>query len=643
MDQDLRTAGSGLSDLMLLGSSNAEGIFAGKGLGCDGMFELTRRIRGEGAATVSFDLGNFFPAERMDPSRAARVANALAFDVCVIGPWECADGENSLETYLSALDAEVLGCNLASAPAPVAARIRPYAVIGRAGRRIGFVGVMDPAEPGYRNAGITVLPFDRTGARVTEAAEECRRAGAETVVLLARLDQDRNLSGHWTVPTEAEVWEARWDPDIKHQPDPPYPTEEEMSVIREHASAVTPALLRSVSGVDIVCSSRPVSCPFSLLADARGREVHAISATPWTCSVMTALLTSGGHLFTGEIDGKKGFRRRSAAMGAFVKSLFPAFLVTDENGVPEEIPEDPPAPELPEPSPHGVYRPSDGDLVLLFTSDAHNHFRGGLGYDGVLAYRDRIRRAGIADCLLFDCGDAYECEEDPLAGPHSVGVVSRAGYDYCTLGNNEFDYPRYKVAEFGRETDTQFLCCNLRYIGNDPELDLFTYMQSHTVVTLAGRRIGLVGVTSPKSGDKRHGRTEDPDTDGQIYSFGHESNETMAAYIQEAVDACYREGAETVLLLSHLGRIISKDILPLVRGVSVELDAHTHKALPYTLYEDADGAAVLYAQNRSHLETLGQVIITKNGFRMSSLIRTQNYTEKDPAMTAFLDGYLGAE
>ena len=61
-----------------------------------------------------------------------------------------------------------------------------------------------------------------------------------------------------------------------------------------------------------------------------------------------------------------------------------------------------------------------------------------------------------------------------------------------------------------------------------------------------------------------------------IYDFG---GGNVAGMIQNAVDAARAEGAQTVVLLSHIGNDLLPEVISKTSGIDVVLDAHKHNSV----------------------------------------------------------------
>ena len=84
---------------------------------------------------------------------------------------------------------------------------------------------------------------------------------------------------------------------------------------------------------------------------------------------------------------------------------------------------------------------SAGDIVILYTNDAHCGIEDGLGYAGLAAVKNSLTATG-SSVLLVDNGDAIQGDTIGTLskGAYIIEIMNKLGYDVATPGNHEFDY-----------------------------------------------------------------------------------------------------------------------------------------------------------------------------------------------------------
>lgn len=193
------------------------------------------------------------------------------------------------------------------------------------------------------------------------------------------------------------------------------------------------------------------------------------------------------------------------------------------------------------------------ELVLLFTNDVHGRLEprsrlGGAQVGGApalysLVAEERAKLRDDQDLVLVDSGDFLLGSLRDLhhRGAPSIRMMNLLGYQAAALGNHEFDLGWGTLRLRAREAEFPFLSANL----SRPGLPGFPRTIRPSVLkTLprSGRRLGLVGLTA--EGDLTvHPRSRNP---------GLQLGSPQEA-LQRELDRLQGQGAELVVVLSHLG------------------------------------------------------------------------------------------
>lgn len=155
--------------------------------------------------------------------------------------------------------------------------------------------------------------------------------------------------------------------------------------------------------------------------------------------------------------------------------------------------------------------------------------------------------------LLLNSGDNYLAGTQFQASQQRTGIfydamaINQLGYDALAIGNHEFDFGPETFARFARHTaPTKLVSANLDFSG-DPELAALAgrRLVTRTVVSEQGRRIGIVGLTTPSL--------------PTISSPGGvEVLTDLAGIAQAEVDALQATGVDIIVVMSHLQGIDSE-------------------------------------------------------------------------------------
>jgi 5'-nucleotidase len=103
----------------------------------------------------------------------ATVMNSLGVDTFTLGNHEFDDGTAGLVPMLRLLEAKVLAANMKSTNAELERLVEPYAVIEKAGIKIGVVGVTTPSTPAISSPGPDV-EFGEVTSSVQSAIDELK-------------------------------------------------------------------------------------------------------------------------------------------------------------------------------------------------------------------------------------------------------------------------------------------------------------------------------------------------------------------------------------------------------------------------------------------------------------------------------------
>lgn len=275
------------------------------------------------------------------------------------------------------------------------------------------------------------------------------------------------------------------------------------------------------------------------------------------------------------------------------------------------------------------------DVAILFTNDVHCGVTENIGYSGLAAYRDSLQRTA-GGVILADVGDAVQGN---FMGTLSKGgiiveLMNAVGYDVATLGNHEFDYGMPRLAELLDSSRATYVAANLRYTGagENPLKKLRPYKMVETTVG----KIAFIGVVTPES--YFSSTPTNFQENGKIVFQFKENNDAKGRKfyksIQKTVDECKKQGADFVVLLTHMGVASvsapyrSLDLIANLAGVDVVLDGHSHSVIPGDWVKDKKGKPVLLASTGTKLESIGQVVLAKDKKPCSKLV--SDYKGRSP-------------
>ncbi len=265
-------------------------------------------------------------------------------------------------------------------------------------------------------------------------------------------------------------------------------------------------------------------------------------------------------------------------------------------------------------------KPEDlGDIYIYFTGDTHCADDEGVGFAGVKSIIDKTKEKSPY-VTLVDTGDAVfgDILGNDSEGEYIVELMNDVGYHLAVPGNHEFDYGIERLTELIELSDATYLSCNITYTGSG-ENPFANILHPYAIKHYGDTKVGFVGVTTPESITSSNPQSF-MEGGEFVYDFAKtEDGEKFYSTVQSAIDNCKKDGANYVILLTHLGDgeeygIFSSDtLISKVSGVSAVLDGHAHNEIPCRMVTDKEGAAVPLASTGTKLDNIGRLVITPSG------------------------------
>lgn len=285
------------------------------------------------------------------------------------------------------------------------------------------------------------------------------------------------------------------------------------------------------------------------------------------------------------------------------------------------------------------------DMVILFTTDVHHKLTDYFGYDGLMAVKKKVWDIVSEErTLLVDCGD---CLNDGNLGEATKGmgvaqIMDYVGVDAAAPGNNDFAYGVAANIEIANTVKFQYLSCNLREKSTGGLV-----LKPYTVIEKSGKKIGIVGVTTPHHPHSYEGCTDFAESnqgtipeEEAVYDF---SEDCIFEQVQNAVDGARGDGAELVIVLAHLGREAedgtgSIAMIASTTGIDAVIDGHAHEEVEMETYPNKDGEDVVLTSSGELMKNVGKLVIKKDGTIESGLLPLRSFLDKDSETTAYIEG-----
>jgi len=282
-----------------------------------------------------------------------------------------------------------------------------------------------------------------------------------------------------------------------------------------------------------------------------------------------------------------------------------------------------------------------GDIVVLYTNDVHCAVDDNIGYAGLAAYRNDMKKA-TDYVTLVDAGDAIQggAIGTLSKGSYIVDIMNEVGYDVAIPGNHEFDYGMDNFLTLAKAQKSGYICCNF--------IDLKTgkpVFDSYKMVTYGNTKVAYVGIDTPEAFSKSTPAYFQDASGNYIYSFCEgNSGKDLYKAVQTAVDSAKAAGANYVIAVGHCGvdeqsaPWRSTDVIANVSGLSAFIDGHSHSVIPSDKVTDKDGKTVLLTSSGTKLANIGKLVIKTDGTITTGLVGKADYTTKDSTVDTFVKG-----
>ncbi|MBO2527788.1 MAG: hypothetical protein CW335_06410, partial [Clostridiales bacterium] len=270
-----------------------------------------------------------------------------------------------------------------------------------------------------------------------------------------------------------------------------------------------------------------------------------------------------------------------------------------------------------------------GDIVIYFTNDVHTYIDGAMSYDTVADMKLQTKK--VADgVLLVDAGDhiqgtAYGSMDK---GKSIIELMNAAGYDLATLGNHEFDYGMEGTMNAIRWAQFPYVSANFYHESNG--VKGANVLDSYKMFEIGGKKIAIVGITTPESFTKSTPAYFQDEAGNYIYGIaGGVTGADLYASVQSAVNAAKAAKADYVIALGHAGDDPSSEpwtsekIIANTTGIDAFIDGHSHSTNEMKTVKNAANDKVVLAQTGSYFNAIGKMTINSKGIT-TELIKAYN-------------------
>lgn len=220
------------------------------------------------------------------------------------------------------------------------------------------------------------------------------------------------------------------------------------------------------------------------------------------------------------------------------------------------------------------------------------------------ALRDQLKAKG-ENVLVLNAGDAFQGSLffTTYSGAVEAEMMNRVGLDAMVYGNHEFDLGPAPLAKFVGEATFPVLSGSVDVSG---DTDLAPVARDHLLLDVGGETVAILGATTPD--------TPEISSPGPSVRF-----RDPVPYLTEAVKAAEAEGANKIILLSHLGSPLDQRVAAEVPGIDAIVGGHTHDLYSNTdpkapfryplMVTGPDGHAVPIVQAGAYSKYLGHEVL----------------------------------
>lgn len=265
------------------------------------------------------------------------------------------------------------------------------------------------------------------------------------------------------------------------------------------------------------------------------------------------------------------------------------------------------------------------NIVIIYENDVHCNVD---GYAKVSALKNELIQENNYVAVVSS-GDYIQGSSLGAIsqGEYIANLINLVDYDVLTLGNHEFDYKLSRLYELTSIIESPIVCSNFI---NLKENELV--FEPYKIISYEDFDIAFIGVTTPSTISSSSPIQFMDDNGNYLYSF---SGDNLYKTVQKNIDKAKKDGAEFIILLSHLG---TEGVLPqwscqeLVKntyGIDVVLDGHSHSVIEKEIIKDKKNREVIISSTGTKFQNIGKLTLTNTGKVKTELISTDTYNSKD--------------
>ena len=265
------------------------------------------------------------------------------------------------------------------------------------------------------------------------------------------------------------------------------------------------------------------------------------------------------------------------------------------------------------------------DIVIIYENDVHCNVD---GYAKVSALKNEFIQENNYVAVVSS-GDYIQGSSLGAIsqGEYIANLINLVDYDVLTLGNHEFDYKLSRLFQLTSKIEAPIVCSNFINLKENKLV-----FEPYKIISYEDFDIAFIGVTTPSTISSSSPIQFMDDNGNYLYSF---SGDNLYKTVQKNIDKAKKDGAEFIILLSHLG---TEGVLPqwscqeLVKntyGIDVVLDGHSHSVIEKKIIKDKKNREVIISSTGTKFQNIGKLTLSNTGEVKTELIPTDSYNNKD--------------
>lgn len=183
--------------------------------------------------------------------------------------------------------------------------------------------------------------------------------------------------------------------------------------------------------------------------------------------------------------------------------------------------------------------------------------------------------------------------------------INSAGLEYSALGNHDVDSLDILKSNIG-QTDAKFVTSNLKRYGKTP-FDKYindNKLTNSLTIQKNGHTYGIIGASPEVLSTKRHQAKMNK------MNFEVENYEETKKSIEEEIQKLQDQNIDKIIMVSHLGHAVDKQLASQVSGIDVIIGGHSHDLVEgKKVVQAPDGNPVVITQAGQNGEYFGQLDI----------------------------------